>query len=198
MSEYSLTIAKSYEKRRWGRCVAHLDSLGHANNAFVREFEIDDGLWPMQREEVAGISLLNLATVGLLTDFVSELLGRSGNDLMEDELFGNLPWWLDCIWIPVDFSPPRAFEDDPDGPFFFGSAPRLMTALGTIQSKSTLPLGPVLPAYKTMRDDLRAFYRSPFEGLRDDNEGIQWVWRGLFDAATIAQQDCLPILGNGL
>lgn len=199
MSDYSLTIAKSYDKRRWDRCVAHLGQVSQADNAFVDEFQAHDGFWLRPQERgVAEILLLNSPTVGLFTDFVSELLGRPGNDLMEDELFGNLPWWLDCIWVPVDFSPPRAFEDDPESAFFFGSVPRLMRALDTIRSKSTLPLGPAPPAYETMREDLRAFYRSDFEGLRDNSECIQWVWRGLFDAATIAQQERLPILGNGL
>lgn len=189
MSEFTLTVGECYEQRRSERCMTHLQSLGiSADPTFFR---------PHASNPHRTYLLLNDATVGTFLDYVARLAGRPGNQLMNDPAFNNLPYWQDTLWIPFDFAHATAFVDDPDGPFFFGSSPRLLATLNAIKSSSQIPLGPAPAGYDLMISDERAFYKG-FRGLQDDPSCIQWVWRGLHDAATLAVGNKLPMLGNGL
>jgi len=116
---------------------------------------------------------------------------------MNDDAFENLPYWEDSLWASVDFTPAKPFVDDQDGPFFLGSSPRLLATLNHIKSISRISLGSVPHGYDLMLSDRKAFYRS-FNGLDDEQSCIQWVWRGLYDATTLAVRSKLPMLGIGL
>jgi hypothetical protein len=189
MSEFNFTVGACYDERRKAICASHLQKLGFHGGEIGQALQI--------RKPVKEFLLLNVATICVFHDYVAGLVGKSTSELMKDEAFANLAFWDDSLWAPIDFTPTNAFEDDPDGPFFFGSSPRLLATLNHIKSISKIPLGPVPKEYELMVADLKTFYRS-FNGLNDDQSGIQWVWRGLHDATTLAVQNKLPMLGNGL
>lgn len=189
MSEFELSVGACYDERRRRICISHLEGLGLDGN--------NSALEPETHQPVKSFLLLNVATVCTFTDYVSELVGRPTGDLMNDDSFANLPYWEDCLWAPSDFTPSKAFAEDQDGPFFFGSNPRLLATLNHIKSISRIPFGPVPPGYDLMLSDRKAFYKS-FNGLDGEQSCIQWVWRGLHDAATLAVHSRLPMLGIGL
>jgi len=189
MSEFDLSVGASYEDRRRALCASHLRDLGLSGEV--------SSLGLQAQEPVKLITLLNIATVGCFLDYVAESAGRPTGELMDDPAFANLPYWQDSLWAPLDFTPAKAFEDDSDGPFFFGSSPRLLAALNHIKTISRIPLGPAPSQYEVMISDPRTFYKT-FDRLADEQSCIQWVWRGLHDAATLALQKRVPMLGNGL
>lgn len=189
MSEFNLTVGECYEQRRTTRCMSHLQGLG---------MRTDDSLFKSQdRQSKKTFLLLNIATMGIFLNYVAQLVARPSEELADDLAFINLPYWQDSLWMPLDFARPARFEDDEDGPFFFGSSLRLLATLDFIKSISRIPLGPAPPGYDLMVSDLRAFYKN-FQGLEDEQSCIQWVWRGLHDGATLAIQSKSPMLGNGL
>jgi hypothetical protein len=189
MSELTLTVGECCDERRSNQCISHIQELGL--NPDVSCF----------RSQERGLNkkflLLNLATVGVFLDYSASLVSKSTNELISDPAFMNLPFWQESFWIPQDFAPAKAFEEDDDGPFFFGSNLQLLLTLDFIKSVSRIPLGPVPPAYDLMVRDLRSFYRE-FKGIDGEQGCIQWVWRGLYDGATLAVQNKLPMAGNGL
>lgn len=197
MSEYDLIVGKSYDKRRNDVCLGHLQSLGLVSKGMFGGFKGDNAKWAAFSKESAAFSLLNLATVCVFTDHVAQVMGQTQESLMNHETLGNLPWWMDSVWVPVDFSLHRAFEEDADGPFFLGSVSRLLVALGEVKKRSTIALDRKPPSYSAVREDPCGFAKD-FQGLKDDEECIQWVWNGLYEAATLAETQQMPLLGNGL
>jgi hypothetical protein len=119
MSEFHLDVGACVNERRKRTCISHLVEFGFINEAADLGFE--------HHQPIKIYSLLNLATVTAFTDYVADLVGRPTSDLMNDDDFANLPYWQDSIWASLDFAPARPFEDDLDGPFFFGSSPRLFS-----------------------------------------------------------------------
>ena len=189
MSEFDLSVGDSYDIRRTQLCISHLRNLGLSSKASD---------WGLEtRQPIKKFFLLNLGTVVMFTDYVAKLVGRPTRLLMRDDAFENLPYWQDTLWAPVAFTPGKAFENDQAGPFYFGSSPRLLETLNYIKSISRIPLGPVPQQYDLMVTDFRAFYKN-FRDLDSEQSCIQWVWRGLYDAATLAVQSKSPMLGNGL
>ena len=188
MSEFTLSVGASYEERRRKLCAAHLQDAGFQHTDIEQALQL--------RAPVKEFLLLNVATMCLFQDYIAELTGRSTNELAQDAAFVNLPYWEDVLWAPLEF-PAKAFPDDPDGPFFFGSSPGLLATLNHIKSISRIPLGPAPQGYDLMTTDMKNFYRS-FDGLKDDQSCIQWVWRGLHDGASLAVKQKVPMLGNGL
>ena len=197
MSEYYLTVGKGYEKRRRIVCLGHMQNLGLVSKGFFGGFKGDNAKWTVSDREIAAYSLLNLATVCVFTDHVAQVMRQTPDILMEHETLGNLPWWMDSVWLPVDFSQHRAFEDDADGPFFLGSVPRLLAALDEVKRQSHIALDRTPASYSAMCRDPRGFV-SDFHGLKDNDECVQWVWNALYEAATHADKQHLPVLGNGL
>jgi hypothetical protein len=55
-----------------------------------------------------------------------------------------------------------------------------------LQQRSPLGLGAIPRVYELMRRDIRAFYRDDAEFQLDEADTIRWIWRALFDGATIA------------
>lgn len=145
--------------------------------------------WRRIPENITTVSLLNLASVGLFLDHVRQLPGFS------EARFRNLPWWENSIWLPVEFTPPEEPIIQENGwSIFLGSSRRLIAELEDIRGVSPVRLGNRPPGYDMMRSDLKGFYRSEFS-LTEDDIILQWVWRGLYDAAEIANREGAPIWG---
>jgi len=142
------------------------------------------------------ISLLNLASVCLFTDYVARLEGFANSAAaLGHTRFQHLPLWQMSIWLPVLFQPPREPTISTEGwPVFLGSCQCLLAELAEIQQLSEMELGATPDGYEAMRADYIAFVRSGF-ALRDDRSIIQWIWRGLHDGAELAIRDSVPLLG---
>jgi hypothetical protein len=98
--------------------------------------------------------------------------------------FKNMPCWENSIWLPFDFESAGTLEDDPT--VFVGSGPALLRELTDLQQRSPLGLGASPNGYERMRQNIRAFYRDRRPLQLDDADIIRWIWRALFDGATIA------------
>ena len=103
-----------------------------------------------------------------------------------DSRLKNMPYWENSIWLPIDFEPAGTLEDDPT--VFVGSAPALLRELTDLQQRSPLGLGASPNGYEQMRQDIRAFYRGHRASQLDESDTIRWIWRALFDGATIANK----------
>jgi hypothetical protein len=116
---------------------------------------------------------------------------------MNNDEFSNLPFWQESIWVPIDFCPSKVFEKDRDGPFFFGSAPRLISTLNKVKDLSRIPLGKAPEGYEEMVLNYDSFIEK-FDGFSEDTSCIQWVWYCLYYATELAIGKKLPLLGCGL
>jgi hypothetical protein len=103
-----------------------------------------------------------------------------------DSRLKNMPYWENSIWLPFDFEPAGTLEDDPT--VFVGSGPALLRELTDLQRRSPLGLGASPNGYERMRQDIRAFYRDSRASQLDEADTIRWIWRALFDGATIANK----------
>jgi hypothetical protein len=98
----------------------------------------------------------------------------------------NIPCWENSIWLPFDFEHAGTLKDDPT--VFVGSGPALLRELADLQQRSPLGLGASPNGYERMRQDIRAFYRDRTAFQLDEADTIRWIWRALFDGATIANR----------
>jgi hypothetical protein len=157
---------------------------------------IDASGWQETSEQMATISLLNLASVCCFTDHVARLESFADSaEALEHTRFRHLPWWETSIWLPVTFQPPSEPAMKIDGwPVFLGSGQGLLSDLAEIRRLSDMSLGETPDGYDKMRADYGAFMRSRFE-LSDNRSVIQWVWRGLHDGAQLALSRSAPMLG---
>jgi len=140
------------------------------------------------------ISLFNVASLALFLDYVAGLEGLSSDDAMTRTSFRNLPCWLLCVWLPIEFDPPAA--SDEDDPSFVGSSIRLAHELATIKSMATLDLGAIPPSYRDMRKDYRRWFRAardPEDRLSDEDI-VRWIWNALNEAAQLSIKRKVPIL----
>jgi hypothetical protein len=103
-----------------------------------------------------------------------------------DSRLKNMPCWENSIWLPFDFEAAGMLEDDPT--VFVGSGPALLRELTDLQQRSPLGLGASPNGYERMRQDIRAFYRDRTPFQLDEADTIRWIWRALFDGATIANK----------
>ena len=136
------------------------------------------------------ISLFNLSTVVLFNKHVANLEGSADlASALDRTRFRHLPWWQMSIWFPVAFQPPKEPLLDKEGwPVFLGSCQGLLDNLTEIQKLSNLNLGPPPSGYDEMPSDFTSFLDTDFSDV-DERFLIQWVWRGLFDGATLARQE---------
>jgi len=98
----------------------------------------------------------------------------------------NMPCWENSVWLPFDFESAGTLEDDPT--VFIGSGPALLRELTDLQQRSPLGLGAKPNGDERMRQDIRAFYRDRRPLQLDEADTIRWIWRALFDGATIAHR----------
>lgn len=138
-------------------------------------------------EIVSGFDFMNEASVCAFLDHVARLEGiEVPNRALEATRYRNLPWWQGPIWVPMEFATPVVPALKHDGwPLFVGSSHALMRELVEIQGLSGMDLGATPRRYELMRMDLKGSYRFDDEPLNEKST-IQWIWRALFDAATIS------------
>ena len=141
-------------------------------------------------EEVAMLCFLNGASIVEFLEHVGVVEGYPDRDMAlraferGDSRLKNMPCWENSIWLPFDFEPAGTLADDPT--VFVGSGPALLRELTDLQQRSPLGLGASPNGYERMRQDIRAFYRDSRELQLDEADTIRWIWRALFDGATIA------------
>jgi hypothetical protein len=166
----------------------HLAGLGLKVDV-QRLFEAD--------EVVATLCLLNVASLVVFLEHVGAVEGypdsKTALAALErgDSRYKNMPCWLNSIWLPFDFEPAGMLADDPT--VFVGSAPALLRELTDLQQRSPLGLGTRPNRYDRMRQDIRAFYRDRDAPPLDEADTIRWIWRALFDGATIANESMTAV-----
>jgi hypothetical protein len=143
-------------------------------------------------EVEATLCFLNGASLMAFLDHVGVVEGYPDSDTAlaafarGDSRLKNMPYWENSIWLPIDFEPAGTLEDDPT--VFVGSGPALLRELTDLQQRSPLGLGACPNGYEHMRQDIRAFYRDSRALQLDEADTIRWIWRALFDGATIANK----------
>jgi len=154
----------------------------------------DDGAWKHCPKNLATIGLFNLGSIVRFNDHVAALEGITDRGrAYQQTRFVNLGWWIYSIWLPIEFDPPR----DPALPdnVFLGSSFGLLNDLAEIRKLSPLSLGTTPPGYDDMRSDIRAWFKSRFKVI-GDQAIIQWIWKGLDEAARISIEESAPIFGG--
>ena len=99
------------------------------------------GSGPQRTVESAMISVLNDASLDAFNTFAAGLEGFSVNDAITKTALRNLPWWLQSVWLPIEFDPPKELASDEGDPTFVRSSIRLLNDLAKIKEMS--PLTPV-------------------------------------------------------
>ena len=162
--------------------------LDEDTTADILDAGFDGGSWQQAPADIADIDLLNLSTVGAFLKHVADLEGNNADDDALVTAFPNLPWWERSVWLPTDFEAAavRGFD-----PLFVGSAQGLLRDLETIRARSPLQLGTTPDLYEEMRRDRIAFGRK--DVAVEYPAYIQWVWLGLFDAATLSLEHGAPV-----
>jgi hypothetical protein len=160
---------------------SHLSGLDLKDD-LQRLFETD--------EQVATLDFLNVASLVAFLEHVGVVEGYPDRDKAlaaferGDSRLKNIPCWENSIWLPFELDRAGTLEDDPT--LFVGSCPALLRELTDLQQRSPLGLGASPDGYERMRQDIRAFYRDSTPFQLDDADTIRWIWRALFDGATIA------------
>jgi hypothetical protein len=167
--------------------IAYLASLGLTERQHIS--------WTNCADNTDWLCLLNLASVCLFLDHVSELEGfPDANAALERTRFRQLPWWESSIWLPIAFTPPTLL-DDGGCPVLLGSCQQLLGDLEEVRRLSHLSMSTTPRGYEQMRSDIKAFCRSGFQ-LDDDASIIQWIWRALYDGPNTAI-DNSAVLSSG-
>lgn len=167
-----------------------LSSLGSVQNE-------KDLTWKDCPDEIAYIDCLNLASIELFLDNIMKLEDLTSiNDAPNNTKYKHLPWWMECVWLPVEFELPKnpVFKKD-KYPVFIGSSYGLKGDLEDVQKAlPNLNLGAKPESYEFMMRDPQAFYKSDFE-LNSEPEVIRWIWRALYDGANISIRENAPLMG---
>jgi hypothetical protein len=148
-------------------------------------------------EEVAMLCFLNDASIVAFLEHAGAVEGYPDGATAVaafergDSRFKNMPCWQNSIWLPFDFEPVGMLEDDPT--VFVGSGPALLRELTDLQQRSPLGLGASPDGYDRMRQDIRAFYRDRTVFRLDEADTVRWIWRALFDGATIANSSACAL-----
>lgn len=199
MMDYELRVGTPFffEDEAWQveTFLERLEKLGLVKRDSTGKIGGENAAWAGHRGPVTRISALTIEAVGLLLDHAGSLLGKSNKELMNDELYGHLPWWLESIWIPVDF--PLIIPEDH---LFMGSLDKLCQALETIRTLSPYALGTIPPGYEKMRADPDSPWDDELDWPKDQLEirCIQWAWLAFYQAATEALAQNTAFVGNGI
>ena len=144
--------------------------------------------WSKCAKNIATIDIFNLASIDLFLQYVSSIQNRS--QLIK---FRQLPAHTYDVWLPFDFEPTSEPEiSDGHWPVGLLSSPRLVSELDEIRRVSDLDLGEVPHEYQLMRNNHREFYK--LDVRLDDRTLLQWIWKGLRDAAQLSLQHSAPVL----
>jgi len=149
--------------------------------------------WNVAPAKVACLDALNEASTCAFVEHAAALEGLKGfNEAMMRGRWRHLPYWIDSYWLPVR-SDTTLIERDKNGwPSFFGSADGLLANLADIAAASPHRLGTVPPHFELMSTNLRAFYALELDAF-DETTMLQWVWRALFEAATLCVERNFPM-----
>ena len=150
---------------------------------------------PSGIEPAITISVINAASLDLFNSYAARLEGFTGPDAMDKTTYRNLPWWLQSVWLPIEFDPPQDLASDEDDPLFVGSCAKLLSELAEIRNKSDLELGTVPDSYHAMRSDYGTWFRSAVgrDHVLSERDTIRWIWRSLHDGAEISKQERVPM-----
>jgi hypothetical protein len=157
--------------------------------------------WPnpdSQPDPMSGttlISLLNDASFDLFNNYAAGLEGFSGPEAMVETSFRNLPWWLQSVWLPIEFDPPSDLASDEGDPTFVGSSIRLARELTTIKTMSSLDFGAIPSSYMEMRKNYRSWFRATLDHRNplSQDETIRWIWNALSEAAQMSIESKVPV-----
>jgi hypothetical protein len=83
------------------------------------------------------ISGINVAALDLFKSYAAQLEGFTGPDATDKTTYRNLPWWLQSVWLPIEFDPPKDLASDEGDPLFGGSCVQLLSELAEIASLSS-------------------------------------------------------------
>jgi len=174
-----------------GRLVPPFDEA--AASAFERRGLLYAPEWHTCAEHVARIDIFNLASVNEFLDFATRLESLlDGSRRAPDSKFRQLPWYVYDVWLPFDFEPtPQPEISAGHWPVPLLSSHRLLSELNEIQRLSDLGLGNVPTGYDLMRSNPQEFYRSKM--TLDNTTLMQWIWRGLHDAAELSIANSVPV-----
>ncbi len=144
--------------------------------------------WNAAPEEVAYIDALNEASTSAFLNHAAQLEGLpDANEALTRSRWRHLPYWIESYWLPV-----RSDMTYLDGTVFFGSAHGLLANLTGISEASPYALGTMPPYFELMRSDLRSFHALSLDAF-DEQTMLQWVWRALFEAATLSIDQNAPL-----
>jgi hypothetical protein len=153
-------------------------------------------------QNIVEIDCLNVASVALFTRHARELEGLPPTqEGIDRSTFKNLPWFMYSVWLPIRFQPPTKPPTDASGfPVFLGSCHGLLADLENVKKMSKWRLGAMPEGYESMRRDVIEFNKMVFASkgfrVRGGDEAVaQWVWRALFDAATLGIEVNAPVFG---
>ncbi len=146
---------------------------------------------PADRDEF--ISALRISALDLFNRYVAGLEGLSGPDAMRKTAFRQVCWWMNSVWLPIEFDPPH--EPDPtDGEdMFIGSSVRLLSELEAIRKLSKFDIATLPPGYTEMRNNYRAWFSSPDNDPLSDDNAIRWIWCALHESAQISVEKRVPM-----
>jgi hypothetical protein len=154
--------------------------------------------WRECEENIATISMMNVASLNLFNHYSAGLEGFGGSDAMSRTKFINLPWWLRTIWLPISFDPLREPLSS-DDPLFAGSCQRLLAELAEIQKLSDFGLGNVPEEYNAMRANYPKWWKGLLDPTAEEQapyseaDTVRWLWRALYDGAQLALQHNAPL-----
>jgi hypothetical protein len=153
------------------------------------------GSGPQRTVESAMISVLNDASLDAFNTFAAGLEGFSGNDAITKTALRNLPWWLQSVWMPIEFDPPSDLASDEGDPTFVGSSIRLARELTTIKTMSSLDFGAIPSSYMEMRKNYRSWFRATLDHRNplSQDETIRWIWNALSEAAQMSIESKVPV-----
>jgi hypothetical protein len=147
-------------------------------------------IWRAAPKKVAYLDPLNLASQVQFLKHVVALEGlKDINEAMMRSRWRHLPYWIESYWLPVRSDMAVAHEGG-----FFGSSCGLLANLAEIAALSPHGLGTVPAHFDLMLSDLRAFYALDLNPVTESESAmLQWVWRALFEAATLSVERNVPM-----
>jgi hypothetical protein len=144
-------------------------------------------VWDAAPAELACIDALNEASTSAFLGHTAMLEGlANANEALARSRWRHLPYWIESYWLPVRGG--TMLHE----PVFFGSAYGLLDNLADIAAISPHGLGTAPPHFELMRTDLQAFYALKLDAF-DEATTLQWVWRALFEAATLSVDRNVPM-----
>lgn len=148
---------------------------------------------PLLPGETTAISVFNVTSYSLFNDYVAGLEGITQQDAIAKSRFRHITWWLESVWLPIDFHPPK--EPPPSETFgeFVGSSVRLLDELTMIRDMSTIDIAQIPSSYHDMRNDYEKWLKGDGAPLSNDDV-IRWIWNALHEGASISVDKRLAMM----